>query len=158
MGNPVLLKNKNENQYNLFMCIALFSSHQIVRGQSSCSESLDKSQQCVDLCLSTESLNVDSTGAQYGNLLFECLDGMDSSGIPDQLTTCCAMDSNCATAIGEAEQCLLDELSRVRETSEDYLTCIYEAKTSNTCPFADFCISILVGGYGTNAANDFGLG
>ena len=78
--------------------------------------------------------------------------------MPDQLGTCCEMNSTCTTAMQGAKQCLEGELSNVTEASEDYLTCIYEKRMSNECPFANFCVSILAGGYGSNATNDFGVG
>lgn len=139
-------------------CIALFPSHQIVRAQGSCVNSTATAQQCVEQCLSTESLNVDSNGLQYGNLLFECIETVDSSVISNQLQTCCAMDPTCTTAMEETNQCLQGELSNVREKSEDYLSCIYTERLSNTCPFANFCVAILAGGIGSNATNDFGVG
>jgi len=138
-----------------FFSIAL-SASDIVRAQgSSCVNMIDTSQNCVKQCLSTGSLNVDSNGAQYGNRLFECL---DSDEVPEQLGTCCGMNLTCATALEEATQCLQDELSNVSATAVNYLQCISDRRSAGQCPFAQYCVSVLAGGYGSNATNAFGVG
>lgn len=145
--------------------IALFSCGQLVTAQSFCAEKIDKAQQCTKQCVSTESLNLDENGAPFGNLLFECLGSISGDDISNQLGTCCGMnsydDAACATAMEEATVCLQGELSRVAETSKNYLNCIKEKRTNQECPFADLCVAILAGGYGKieeGTTNDFGVG
>jgi len=83
---------------------------------------------------------------------------MNSAYIAAHLSGCCKMEQDCTGAMIESSNCLQNELSRIVEASDNYLSCITTAKTDGVCPFADWCGAILAGGYDTNATTDFGIG
>jgi len=119
---------------------------------------IDDAQQCAKQCSEAESLNLDSDGMMYGNVLFECLDQISSSNGTVQLADCCSVNAACEGAFNEAGTCLQSTLTDISEASIDYLTCIRDKKADQECPFAQVCAAILVGGYGTNYTNNFGVG
>jgi hypothetical protein len=138
---------------------------QLVKAQNAtCADTLDTAQACVKECVDLPSLNTDRFDSIYGNLLTECVDQENVVDRAEQLQTCCKMasydDLTCDTSMQDAQDCLIDELSDIKTTAVDYLSCIYSKRNSGDCPFANFCIGILAGGYdvGWENDNDFAVG
>mmetsp|Transcript_28662 Transcript_28662/g.61490 ORF Transcript_28662/g.61490 Transcript_28662/m.61490 type:complete len:366 (+) Transcript_28662:3-1100(+) len=133
-----------------------------VEGQTACTTKINTAQACVKRCGDTGSLNTDSNGIPYGNMLLECIDQESTFNTSQQLETCCGMasytDMDCTSSMQEADECLDTELADVRTSAVDYLTCIYDARDDGQCAFANFCVNILTGGHGTGMPNDFSVG
>ena len=69
------------------------------------------------------------------------------------------MNDECKISMDGAGTCLTDQLPTVKSTSQDYLTCIYQAKLDGGCNFADMCVNVFTGGFGVSGSpNDFDVG
>jgi len=134
----------------------------MVKALTGCAEKINTAQVCVKTCGAIASTNETSTGQPYGNMLLECIDQPIDNSRAQQLETCCDMnsynDTSCGTSMQEAENCLTNELLIVKEKSVEYLTCIYDQYNNGTCPFANWCVSLLTGGHDEDSVNNFGVG
>lgn len=146
----------------ILFCGIVVAFSYTVKALTGCADKIDTAQACVKTCGSIESTNLSSTGEPYGNMLLECIDQQIDNDLTPQLESCCEMDSYndtaCGTSMQEAENCLTNELSIVKEKSVEYLSCIYEKNNNGECPFANWCVSLLTGGYDGGFTNDFGVG
>jgi len=69
------------------------------------------------------------------------------------------MNDECEASMDGAGTCLTDQLPTVKSTSQDYLTCIYQAKLDGGCNFAEFCVNVFTGGFGViGCQNNFDVG
>lgn len=121
--------------------------------QSNCTEKIGVAQGCTKECVDAPY----TSGMDYPNMLFYCLDLDAGTSRAQQLETCCGMTGPCITSMVNADNCLKTELADVKSTALDYLTCVYNKKQDGTCGFANWCVAVLTGGSGTGYTNDFSL-
>lgn len=131
----------------------------MVKGQGSCADTIGLAQQCIKKCVDEEcSGYVDEECSGYGNVLFKCLDEIPLGQRSARLGNCCEMDATCNQSLVEAELCLVGSLASVRGATTNYLSCLDNKTSSGECPWGDFCLAIITGGYDVNRTNDFGVG
>lgn len=138
----------------------------MVEGQT-CVDKIDKAQECVSECLDIPNGGNNTLNTWYGNQLTYCLDPTIEQ--TESLESCCDMDSSkgiwtytatsCNGSLGAANDCLTTELADVKAAGVEYLECIADMYTIGFCSFANFCLALLAGGYGTGVAEvDFAVG
>jgi len=147
----------------LFLSGIVLASSGMVKGEESCADTIGFAQQCIKKCVdSPPVVEQDAFGVYYGNRLFECLDQDVPSRRSVQLQGCCGMNTYegvaCDQSLVEAESCLNSTLVGVFDATLEYLTCLDEKTISGECPWGNFCLAILTGGFGANEENDFGVG
>lgn len=116
-----------------------------------CATSIGSAQTCIKTCGLAG-----TTDDAYDNKLLYCVDQVTQlSG--SFLQTCCEMTNDCQDSMEDAGTCLNAEFTDVKAKATEYLTCIYNERSSGGCPFANFCVGILTGGAGSGYENDFSL-